>query len=480
MKLQKYIPLPLALASLPLFSSFTENSNSKKDVKPNFIIINIDDLGYSEVEPFGCEVNLTPNISKMAEEGTLLTSFYAASARCSPARAALLTGCYPPRVGLGMGSEFVVLMPGDTLGINEEEVTLAEHLKSAGYATACIGKWHLGDQPEFLPENHGFDYYYGIPYSNDMWPQLRRFNFPPLPLLRGHEVIDTINTEKKQSLLCQQFTDEAIAFIEKNSDNPFFLYLPHSFIHTPRIARDSFLLVTPNPDKNTGGVISEIDHSVGQILAALKDLEIDNNTMVWFMSDNGGTSETANYPLRGTKGSYWEGGFRVPGIVRWPDKIPAGKRLDGIVTQIDIYPTLASFAGLTAPKGQITDGIDVSGYLTGKEKASPREVFYYYNENDLSAVRYQNWKLFYSGQLYNLEDDIGEENDVSQQNPEIVSILNGYLEMIRKDIGDARLGIKGENIRPAGKKTENLKFIIPATDEDGNPITHEVVRIVDR
>jgi arylsulfatase len=301
-----------------------------------------------------------------------------------------------------------------------------------------------------------------------MWINNKARVYPPLPLIKDNTVVDTIDTEKKQSLLCKQFTDEAISFIQRNKSKPFFLYLPHSFIHGPRFPRERFEKEAQNPDKRTGGVISEVDYSVGRIMATLKNLGIDENTMVLFISDNGGVGNTANLPLRGQKGTYWEGGFRDPFIAWWPGNIPANKRLDGIIAAMDIYPTIASFAGAPATKKQVTDGIDISDYLTGKTKTSSRELFYYYWENELSAIRYHDWKLFFDGQLYNLKEDIGEKTDVSAQHPEIVSKINELFKEARKDLGDARLGLKGENCRPPGRKTSNLKFIIPGKDINGN------------
>jgi arylsulfatase A-like enzyme len=322
---------------------------------------------------------------------------------------------------------------------------------------------------------HGFDYYFGIPYSNDMWTKRVVRDYPPLPLLRGNEVIDTIDSDDKQSLLCKQFTDEAISFIKDHRDDPFLLYLPHSFIHGPRIPRDSFLQATPNPDKKTGGVIAEVDLSVGRILTALEETGLEQNTLVWFISDNGGAGKTANIPLRGGKGSHWEGGFRIPSIVRWTGKIPAGKRLDGIMSAMDIYPTLASLAGKPALSKQVSDGLDMSELLLGKVGKSPREIFYYYVRDELSAIRYRNWKLNDAGELFNLNEDIGEENDVSNQHPEIIDSLNIYFEKARKELGDARLGLKGVNCRPPGKKINDLKFILPDIDENGNIVDYAVL-----
>ncbi len=453
---------------MAFFFYYCHRGVSQEQRQPNFVLINIDDLGYGEIQPFGSVENVTPNLTILAEEGTVLTSFYSASSVCSPSRAALLTGCYPQRVGLGLGgNNNVVLFPADSLGLNGDETTLAEQLKMAGYITACIGKWHLGDQPEFLPLNHGFDYYYGIPYSNDMWPRLRSFKCPPLPLLRGCEVIDTIDTDEKQALLCDRFTNEAISFIGRNKDQPFFLYLPHSFIHNPWFSQACFAQNTQNSNREKGGTIAEVDYSVGRIMNTLKTLGLDENTLVWFISDNGGVGPTANLPLKGGKGTYWEGGFRVPGIVRWPGKIPANTRNSQLISALDIFPTLARLAGIPVSDLPIMDGMDMTDFLTGQTKISPREVFYYYWRDELAAIRYKNWKMLFDGRLFDLKEDVNESTDVSGQHPEIVNAMQKYFEKARKDLGDRRLSLKGQNCRSVGRKRSHLKFLIPGTDENG-------------
>ncbi len=299
-----------------------------------------------------------------------------------------------------------------------------------------------------------------------MWPRLKTFKCPPLPLVRNCEVIDTINTDLKQSMLCEQFTNEAVSFIKRNRDHAFFLYLPHSFIHVPWFSQESYANNSKNPNKQKGGTISEIDHSVGRIMSTLKELGLDENTLVLFVSDNGGVGSTANLPLRGGKGTYWEGGFRVPFIAHWPGMIPANKKSSVIISALDIYPTIASFAGLPASSKQVVDGMDMTKLLSADTEESPRNIFYYYWKNELSAIRYQDWKLMANGQLFNLKNDISENSDISEQHPDIVKIINEYFNEARKDLGDKRMGLSGENCRLPGRKGATLKFLIPGKGEN--------------
>ncbi len=282
---------------------------NRKAEKPNFIIIYVDDMGYNDLGCYGARDKAikTPNIDRMASDGMRFTNFYVTSGVCTPSRSSLMTGCYPKRVGLAYGSGHKVLFPGDPHGLNPNEITIAEILKSKGYATGCFGKWHLGDAKEFLPTNHGFDEYYGIPYSNDMWSKLKSWKFPPLPIVRNEKVIAQVNTMDEQADLCRQFTEEAIKFIKKNKDKPFFAYIPHAFVHGPRKARKSFMARAKNA---TEAQIEEVDWSVGQILQTLRDEKLDKNTIVIFTSDNGGDAGCVNFPLRGGKGTFYEGGFR--------------------------------------------------------------------------------------------------------------------------------------------------------------------------
>lgn len=457
-----------------LFTSSCINKTKEDDQKPNFVVIFIDDMGYGDIEPFGSTENSTPHLNRMEQQGMKLTSFYVPAPVCTPSRAGLMTGCYPMRVGLAVGSRFVVLFPADRYGLNPEETTIAEILKEAGYTTGCFGKWHLGDQPEFFPAKHGFDEYFGIPYSNDMWSEYhseRYGDFPPLPLLHNDQVVDTVKDMHDQSMLCKLFTDKAVDFIRKNKEKPFFLYLPHAFIHHPRAVRDEFLEKTRKPEYLPGeevfwqGVgpddykahaqwritaqVSEVDWSVGQILSTLEELDLEKNTLVVFTSDNGGSGGTSMGPLRGGKGNTWEGGMREPTIAWWPGHIPSDAVCDEIMTAMDLLPTFATFAGATIPEDRIIDGKDVSDLLLGKKGASsPHKTFYYYRQKDLQAVRSGKWKLFEDGRLYNLEEDMGETEDVSASHPEAVKQLNEYLEEARKDLGDDEQ--EGRNCRPPG------------------------------
>ena len=350
-------------------SHSTAIATAADTVLPNFVIINIDDLGYADIGPFGSTVNRTPNLDRMAEQGRRLTSHYAAPV-CSPSRAALMTGCYPKRV-LPIPS---VLFPAASVGLNPQEITIAEVLKRRGYATACIGKWHLGDQPEFLPTVQGFDTYFGIPYSNDMGTQaegsksnlgsplpkqdpnaeknpvvsantdptgLRGNDQPPLPLLRNNRFLKGVGAAEQQAIT-RRYTEEAVKFLHEHREQNFFLYLPHTAIHFPLYPGKEFH--TKSVNGLVGDWIEEIDWSVGQVLDTLRELKLDDNTLVVFTSDNGGTPRSVNLPLRGHKGSTWEGGMRVCTIAWWPGKIPAATETAEITTMMDFLPTFAALA----------------------------------------------------------------------------------------------------------------------------------------
>ncbi len=318
--------------------------------KPNFIVIFVDDMGYGDIEPFGSKVNRTPHLNRMAEEGMRFTDFYVAASICSPSRSALMTGSYPLRVDLhDSGFGVFVLCPMDKKGINPEERTLPEILKTQGYATACIGKWHLGDQEPFLPTSHGFDYYYGIPYSNDMGrkPNMKEADkTPPLPLMRNKIVIES---PAKQETITKRYTEEAVAFIKKNKDKPFFLYLPHTAVHTPLICGDDFF----GKSKNglLGDSVEEVDWSTGQLLDTIRELGLENDTIMVFTSDNGATRLGSNAPFSGGKIGFLEGGFRVPCIMWGPGRVPAGTTCSEISTTMDLLPTFAHI--LDHPKRSI-------------------------------------------------------------------------------------------------------------------------------
>lgn len=432
-------------------------AKGKTQPKPNFIIIFTDDQGYQDIECFGSPLIKTPNLDKMADEGMRFTDFYSASAVCTPSRAALLTGCYPPRVGL-----VNVLFPESTTGLNPAETNIANTLKARGYATACVGKWHLGWQKKFMPTNQGFDYYYGIPYSNDMLGRQAepgKAARPELPMIRNNEIIEA---PVIQSTITKRYTEEAVKFIKTSRDKPFFLYLPHSMPHIPLYASEDF------KDKSKrglyGDVIEEIDWSTGEILKTLKKLGIDDNTLVIYTSDNGpwlikGENGGSALPLRGGKMEAYEGGFREPCIMRWPKKIPAGSVCKEVCSTIDILPTLAGLSGEKLKPANPIDGKDISDLMTGiKSAKSPHKYYYYFMQRSaiLAAVRYGRWKLhtkysrlkivpgengklkkkFYTPgiELYDLENDIAETTNVAGDHPEIVKQLTEQIKTFDEEI----------------------------------------------
>jgi len=435
--------------------------------QPNFIIIFCDDLGYNDIGPFGSVKHRTPNLDQMAGEGIRFTDFYVTSGVCSPSRSSLMTGCYPTRVGLQHNETGRwVLFPGNKRGLNPSEITLAELLKQKGYATACIGKWHLGDQPVFLPTRQGFDYYFGIPYSNDMGAMngagevVNNRNYPPLPLLRNETIIET---EPDQRQITQRYTKEVTQYIRKNKDRPFFIYFPQTMPHAPQFASKAFEGKSRNG--KWGDAVEEIDWSVGQVLEELKRQGIAENTFVAFLSDNGGATRwgASNLPLSGAKGSTLEGGQRVPFLGWWPGTIPAGTVSHELATSMDLLPSIARMAGTQAPVDRVIDGRDIVDLLTGQPGArSPHEAFYYYYKRELQAVRSGPWKLHLArtveqrngkpkklpDKLFHLGKDIGEKSDVAKGHPEVVQRLRSLADWARKDIGDLR--IKGENCRAPG------------------------------
>jgi arylsulfatase A len=459
----KFPTLHLCLLSLFVTAAATgAQSPAASAARPNLVIINIDDLGYADIGPFGSKKNKTPRLDRMAAEGRVFTSFYAAAPLCSPSRAALMTGSYPRRVGLGRGSGHGVLFPGDDHALNPNEITIAEILRDAGYATGCFGKWHLGDQKGFLPTDQGFDKYYGIPYSNDMWPYndpaspAAKWKWPRLPILRGSEVVGEIKTVEDQADICRQLTAESVAFIRANRAKPFFLYLPHVFVHVPRSAvRKEF---QPSPDPLEGQV-REVDWSVGQIIDCLMAEGLDKNTLIVFTSDNGGGRESENGPLRGTKGTAFEGGQRVSMIARWPAAIPPGTVCGELATNMDLLPTFTAFARAKIPTDRVIDGRDIGPLLRGGAEAkSPHQEFFYHQENKLRAVRAGEWKLFNTGELYHLGDDLGEKTNVAAANPDVVSDLQARMTRFESDLV--------ANSRPIGI-TPNPKTILSQPGVDG-------------
>ena len=433
---------------------------------PNFVLINIDDLGYADIGAYGSQLNRTPNLDRMAREGRKLTCFYAAPV-CSPSRAALMTGCYPKR-SLSIPH---VLFPGNDVGLAPEEITVAELLKQQGYATACIGKWHLGDQPAFLPRQQGFDYYFGLPYSNDMGPAADgvKSNLgapipqnkgqgkgqPPLPLLRNETVLQRVLAHD-QTTLVARYTEEAVQFIREHQAQRFFLYLPHTAVHFPIYPGEAF------QGKSNNGIygdwVEEVDWSVGQVLDTVRELGLSERTLVVFTSDNGGTPRAVNAPLRGFKGSTWEGGMRVPTIAWWPGRIPATTETDAITGMMDILPTFVKLAAGDLPTDRRLDGADIWPLLSGEPGAkSPHEAFYYFRGLKLEAVRSGPWKLrLAEGELYHLEHDIGESTNVAAANQEVVSHLRALADQMSSDLG---LDGIGPGCRPLGKVTNAQPLI---------------------
>ncbi len=431
--------------------------------KPNFILIFVDDLGYADIGPFGSQLHRTPHLDRMAAEGRKLTSFYVTAPVCTPSRASLMTGSYPRRVGLDESEKGQwVLFPGNQEGLNPDEITLAETLKGAGYSTACVGKWHLGDQPAFLPTRHGFDSYFGIPFSNDMGHDSRKqpYRYPPLPLLRREEVIEE---EPDQRLITKRYTEEALRFIEDNKDGPFFLYLAHTMPHWPQYSSEQFAGKSKNGA--WGDAVEEIDWSTGQLLAKLVQLGIDDNTMVVFTSDNGGATRhgASNAPLRGGKGTTWEGGHRVCFVARWPGRVPAGTAIDELAISVDLLPTFAALAGAELPPDRVIDGKDVRSLLLDEDPApTPHLAYYYYFMTHLNGVRSGRWKLHVARlggrypdyepnpvlELYDLHADIGESRNVAEQYPQVVERLKALAEAARVDLGDGKRA--GQNVRPPG------------------------------
>ena len=448
MTFRRLVLLLGALFVTPVSAGFA-GSDSHSNL-PNIVLIFCDDLGYGDLGCYGSAKNRTPNIDKLAQDGIRFTSFYSSSPVCTPSRASLMTGCYPRRVG--MHEDFTghwVLIPRSRRGLNPEELTVAEALKSKGYKTACIGKWHLGDQPEHLPTRHGFDRYFGIPYSNDM--QNKRRGDPPLPLVDQEKVI---SAPVDQSTLTKRYTEETISFIEQNKDGPFFVYLPHTFPHLPLFASPKFKDKSQNG--RYGDSIEEIDWSTGEIMNCLERHGLAKNTLLIFTSDNGsnGRNGGSNKPLAGAKGSTMEGGMRVPMIARWAGKIPAGKKCHELATMMDWLPTFCQLTGAKPPEKKI-DGHDIRDLLFAKDDAkSPYDAFFYYRRRQLQAVRsgpykyhlplaqtYPNWANIETrgkgkaGKLF-LVDEEQRKKDLSGEKPDVVRRLKSLADRAVKTLGN--------------------------------------------
>lgn len=451
---------------------------------PNIILIFTDDQGYADVGVFGAKGFSTPNLDRMAAEGRKFTNFHVPQPVCSASRAGILTGCYPNRIGI-----HGALGPDARHGIADTEMTLAQLLKQKGYATGMAGKWHLGHLPPFLPTRHGFDEYYGLPYSNDMWPlhpKAKPGTYPPLPMIENESTVKSGLGHEDQEQITTQYTERAVKFIERNRDRPFFFYLAHNMPHVPLHVSSKFK--GKSKQGLYGDVIMEIDWSVGEVLKTLKKYKLDKNTLVIFTSDNGPWLSYGNHagsagPLREGKGTSWEGGVREPCIMRWPDHIPAGTTCDDMLMTIDLFPTLAKLVGAELPPHKI-DGLDVWPLIAGEPGAkNPHEAyFHYYEVNQLQAVTSGDghWKLLLphtyrtlggrSGgrdgipakyeqrkveqpELYDLQTDIGETANVAEKHPDIVQRLLAQAETAREDLGDALTHRKGSGIREPGRVT---------------------------
>ena len=445
--------------------------------QPNVVVIFIDDLGYGDIGPFGATKQRTPHLDRMAKEGMKLTSFYATPV-CSVSRAQMMTGCYGARVSVPG-----VYFPGQSVGLNPAEVTVAERLKEKGYATQMVGKWHLGDQPEFLPTRQGFDHYLGIPYSNDMLKKSAVTKIPVVPLLRDEKIAELMDGEGQRRMV-ELYTKEAVDFIGRNKDQPFYLYFAHNAVHTPIYPGAAFAGKSQNG--RFGDWVEEVDWSVGQVLDALRSQGLDKDTLVVFTSDNGpwltkGADGGSAGPLRGGKGSTWEGGVRVPTLAWWPGRVPAGSVNDAVAATIDLLPTFVSLAGGTVPATPVIDGRDITSILLGQSKESAREAHYYFSGYNLQAVRHGRWKLALVPQpedmgkraektppglrLYDLDAEIGEQTDVAAQHPEVVAKLKVLADKISAEIG----GKEPTARRPAGE-VKGAKTLYPTADYVPNDV----------
>ncbi len=448
---------------------------------PNIVVIFIDDMGYADIGPFGAKGYATPNLDQMAKDGTKFTNFHVAQPVCSASRAAILTGCYPNRIGI-----HGALGPQSRNGISDKETTIADMLKQQGYATCAVGKWHLGHHQQFLPTRHGFDEFLGLPYSNDMWPfhpEAKKGVYPKLTMFENEKVIDEEVTPEDQAQLTTKYTERAVDFIQRSKDKPFFLYLAHSMCHVPLFVSDKFK--GKSQRGLFGDVIMEIDWSVGQVMKTLKDNGLTDNTLVVFTSDNGpwlsyGDHAGSAEPLREGKGTCFEGGVRVPCLMQWPGKIPAGTANDHMLMSIDLLPTFAGLTGAKLPMRKI-DGLDVWPILSGQPDAQNPHAFYafWYETNQLQSIvsgdgqwklqlphtyrsmegqapgkggipgKYKQVKLN-QAELYQLTDNVGEDKDVAAAHPEILSKLQTWAEQARAELGDALTQRQGSENRTPG------------------------------
>lgn len=448
-------------------------SISAQNKKPNIILVYIDDMGYGDIGITGANSYLTPNFNQMQKEGVFFTQYYSPQAVCTASRAGVLTGAYPNRIGFAGALDHTSKM-----GLNPDEQTIPELLRTRGYKTAAYGKWHLGHLPEFLPRKHGFDEFFGIPYSNDMWPNhpTGKNYYPPLPLIENET---TIQTNPDQSQFTTLFTEKSLSFIEKNKSNPFFIYLAHPMPHVPLFVSERFK--GKSRQGLYGDVMMELDWSIGQIRNKLKELRMEENTLLIVTSDNGPWINYGNHAgstggLREGKGTSFEGGQKVPCLMTWKGVIPAGIICNNLASSIDILPTLAAITGAEL-SGRKIDGVNIYELMKGDFSQNPRDHFlYYYRKNSLEAIRKGDWKLvlphhsrtyegfkpgldgmpgqvnenhFVEGGLYDLRRDPGERYNVRGDYPEIEAELLKIVKQAREDLGDDLTGNPGKNRRPA-------------------------------
>ena len=438
------------------------------DRPPNIVLLFVDNLGNGDVGCFGSTLHRTPNIDRLAAEGTKFTSFYVASGVCTPSRAALMTGCYPRRVNMHVsGSNGAVLRPLDSKGLHPDEMTIAEVLKAAGYATGIFGKWHLGDQPEFLPTRQGFDYFFGIPYSDDMTKDKQPAVWPELPLMRNEAVIEA---PVDRDYLVKRCTEEAIAFMERNREQPFFAYIPHTMPGSTPTPFSSPAFRGKSANGDYGDAVEELDWSTGEVLRALARLGLSERTLVIWTSDNGAVQRNprqgSSAPYKGFGYDTSEGAMRMPGVMRLPGKIPAGRTCDEILTTMDFLPTFAALAGAPLPPRAI-DGHDARDILFAKDGARSawdEKGFMYYRMEQLQAVRAGPWKLYLplkskfignnrktaaaKAELYDVREDVGETREVAAEHPNVIRRLTAMAEAAREEIGDVDRPGRGQ--RPAG------------------------------
>lgn len=454
------------------------------DRRPNLILIVADDLGYADVGVYGAKGFATPNLDRLARQGTRFTDFHVAQAVCSASRAAIMTGCYPNRIGIEGAME-----PWYKFGISGHELTLPQMFKQQGYATGMVGKWHLGTPTEFLPTHRGFDEWFGLPYSNDQWPlhPEKPGKFPPLPLFDGDQIINPGLSHRDMEQLTTQYTERAVKFIERNHDRPFFLYVAHTMPHVPLAVSEKFRGTTKRG--LYGDAVEEIDWSTGEILAMLKKHNLANDTIIMFLSDNGpwliyGNHAGSAYPLREGKTTTWDGGTRVPFIISWPGHVPAGRVCKEMACAIDLLPTLAQLIGAQLPEHKI-DGLDIWPLFAGDKRATnPHAAYFFYGVPfgqwtgaELESVRTRQWKLIVphtyrtlggrkpgmdgwpgeylkrpvlEPELYDMANDIEEHHNVAARHPDVVQKLLAMAEQCRTELGDTQFNRKGAGVRAPG------------------------------